>query len=77
MQLLTESEASKILCCSVAALRRWRREHRGPWFVKLGRLVRYDDRALEAFVLAHTEGGPTPAVAGSGPPAALRLVSKN
>jgi Helix-turn-helix domain len=50
LQLLSESEASRVLAVSVAALRRWRREGRGPQFIHLERCVRYDLRALEHFV---------------------------
>lgn len=50
MRLLTERETSELLKCTVAALRRWRRERRGPRFVKLGRLIRYRDSDLEDFV---------------------------
>lgn len=55
MQLLTEAETSKVLQCTKAALRRWRRERRGPKFVRLGRLVRYRETDLEAFVDQSTE----------------------
>ena len=41
MRLLTESEVSEILRCTKAALRRWRREERGPRFIRVGRLIRY------------------------------------
>jgi predicted DNA-binding transcriptional regulator AlpA len=50
MQLLTEDQASKVLQCTKAALRRWRRERRGPRFVKLGRLIRYRQSDLESFI---------------------------
>jgi predicted DNA-binding transcriptional regulator AlpA len=64
MQLVNEKNAAQILGCTVSALRRWRREMRGPQWVRLGRLIRYQDRALEAFVAAHTEGTPVgPALA--------------
>ena len=56
MQLLTETETSEILNCSVAALRRWRRERRGPKFLKVeGRLVRYRDSDLEEFADQSTQ----------------------
>ena len=55
MKLLTEGETSMVLNCTRAALRRWRRERRGPKFVKLGRLIRYRDSDLEAFVDRATE----------------------
>lgn len=56
IQLVTEDEASRILKCTVAALRRWRRERRGPRFVRLGRLVRYRESDLTEFVDQNTEG---------------------
>ena len=55
MQLLTEGETSKVLQCTKAALRRWRRERRGPRFVKLGRLIRYSQSDLENFVERSTQ----------------------
>jgi hypothetical protein len=53
-QLLTEIQASRILAVSVGALRRWRREGRGPAFTRLERCVRYDVRALENFLADHS-----------------------
>jgi hypothetical protein len=50
LQLLDERETSRMLHISTAALRRWRREHRGPEFVRLGRSVRYDLRSLERYL---------------------------
>jgi predicted DNA-binding transcriptional regulator AlpA len=50
MQLLTEQKAAETLNCTIAALRRWRRERRGPRFVKLGRLIRYNLADIEAYV---------------------------
>jgi hypothetical protein len=55
MQLMTEDETSKTLKCTVAALRRWRRERRGPRFVRLGRLIRYRQSDLEDFVDKSTQ----------------------
>jgi len=37
----TEKEVATYLRCTTAALRRWRRERRGPTWMKVGRLVRY------------------------------------
>jgi excisionase family DNA binding protein len=45
---LTERELSQVLKCSVAALRTWRRKNGLP-FIKLGRLVRYELRAVLAW----------------------------
>ena len=56
VNLLTEKEAAEGLRCTVAALRRWRREHRGPRWVHLGRLIRYSPADLEEFIKASTEG---------------------
>jgi hypothetical protein len=49
-QMLNEKETARLLACSVAALRRWRREGRGPEFVHCERCVRYDVRAIESFL---------------------------
>jgi hypothetical protein len=53
-QLLNEREAAKILAVSIAALRRWRREKRGPQFVRCERCVRYALDALSEFVEKHS-----------------------
>ena len=50
LQLLDERETSRVLHVSSAALRRWRREHRGPEFVRIERSVRYDIRSLERYL---------------------------
>jgi predicted DNA-binding transcriptional regulator AlpA len=49
-QLLTERDASKILCLSVRTLQKWRLCGRGPRFLKLGHAVRYDRAELERFL---------------------------
>lgn len=41
IEALTEREVAQSLRCSVAALRRMRRERRGPRWTRVGRLVRY------------------------------------
>jgi len=50
MQTLTESEVAHALKCTKAALRRWRREGRGPRFIRIGRLVRYRVLDVENFL---------------------------
>ena len=40
-ELLNETEVAKKLRVSLACLRRWRLEKRGPMFLKIGPLVRY------------------------------------
>jgi hypothetical protein len=49
-QLLNEREAAKILAVSIAAMRRWRRERRGPRFIRCERCIRYTIADLVAFV---------------------------
>ncbi len=49
-QMINEKQAAAVLSVSVAALRRWRREGRGPEFTRLERCVRYSIRAVENFV---------------------------
>ena len=50
MTLFTEEKVAQILSCTKSALRRWRREGRGPRFVKIGRLVRYRQEDVEDFI---------------------------
>ena len=54
---LNEQEVSKRLNVSVATLRRWRLEKRGPIFVKVGSLVRYRPEDLDSWVAALPTGG--------------------
>ena len=54
---LNEQEVSKRLNVSVATLRRWRLEKRGPMFVKVGSLVRYRPEDLDSSVAALPTGG--------------------
>ena len=54
---LNEQEVSKRLNVSVATLRRWRLEKRGPVFVKVGSLVRYRPEDLDTWVTALPTGG--------------------
>jgi excisionase family DNA binding protein len=60
MQMLTEQQAANLLNVTPAALRRWRRERRGPRFAKLGRLVRYKQADIEEFVQESTKQSVTP-----------------
>jgi predicted site-specific integrase-resolvase len=55
-RMLSEKQAAQMLAVSVAALRRWRREGRGPQFTRLQRCIRYDVRAIEKFLAEHTSG---------------------
>ena len=49
-KLLTEDEVARQLRVSVASLRRWRLERRGPQFIKVGSLVRYRPEEIEAWL---------------------------
>jgi predicted site-specific integrase-resolvase len=48
--LMNEVDAARLLQVSLASVRRWRREGRGPVFRKLGRSVRYRAADLADFV---------------------------
>jgi hypothetical protein len=56
-QMLNERQVAHALAVSVAALRRWRREGRGPEFTRVERCIRYDMRALERFLAANQSIG--------------------
>ena len=49
-QLLSEMEMARKLGVSVRTLQRWRVEGRGPKFVKIGKLVRYQEGAAATYV---------------------------
>ena len=49
-QLMTETEAARLLGLKVATLRRWRWGGKPPRFLKIGGAVRYDPADLEAFI---------------------------
>ena len=71
LQLVTERSAARLLAVSIASLRRWRRENRGPAFVRCERCIRYDLRALERFL---SELSSTRKIAADGESAANREV---
>jgi len=50
MKLKDEKKAAEFLDCSVALLRRMRREGRGPRFTRIGRLIRYPESWLVEYV---------------------------
>jgi hypothetical protein len=52
-ELLTTAEAASWLKCSVAALKKWRFQERGPAFLRIGRMIRYHRHDLECFVQRH------------------------
>lgn len=49
-KLMTETDVSQLLVVSKAALRRWRRENRGPAFVRVERVIRYEPEAIREFL---------------------------
>jgi hypothetical protein len=55
--LLTEEEVARQLHVSVASLRRWRLQRRGPQFIKVGSLVRYRPDEIEVWLAALPTGG--------------------
>jgi hypothetical protein len=50
LNLLTETDVAELLRVSLASVRRWRLEKRGPAFVKVGTCVRYRPEDLESWV---------------------------
>jgi len=54
---LTELEVSHKTKISLATLRRWRLESRGPRFRKFGSLVRYSEHELDNWMNAQPCGG--------------------
>ena len=57
LNLLTEEDVAKQLQVSLAALRRWRVEGRGPRFIKVSALVRYRPEELENWLASQPTGG--------------------
>jgi predicted DNA-binding transcriptional regulator AlpA len=55
--LLTETDVSRQLRVSLAALRKWRVMNRGPQFVKIGPLVRYRQTDIDAWLTSLPVGG--------------------
>ena len=55
--LLTETEVSKQLRVSLAALRKWRVARRGPQFLKIGPQVRYRQQDIDLWLASLPVGG--------------------
>jgi Helix-turn-helix domain len=55
-QMLSEKQTARILAVSTAALRRWRREGRGPEFMHLERCVRYSVKSIEGWLTENASG---------------------
>jgi predicted DNA-binding transcriptional regulator AlpA len=63
--LVTESEVSRLLQVSLARLRKWRVEKRGPRFIKIGSLVRYRLADLHQWLSLQPTGGDGTLASGS------------
>lgn len=50
MNLLTPEEVAQRLRVSALTLANWRSAGRGPAFIKVGRAVRYEESAIEAYI---------------------------
>jgi predicted DNA-binding transcriptional regulator AlpA len=61
-RFLTECEVSERTHISLATLRRWRLENRGPKYHKFGSLVRYGEEELILWEEARPTGGEGAAV---------------
>jgi hypothetical protein len=53
LPLFDEREAARVISCSVALMRKWRLFGDGPAYCKIGRLVRYRQADLHAFLDSH------------------------
>lgn len=58
--LMTEADVAERLHVSLASVRRWRLEQRGPQFIKVGSLVRYRQEDLEVWLATLPTGGSHP-----------------
>lgn len=74
VMLLTEPEVAERLRVSLACLRRWRLERRGPRFLKVGSLVRYPVDELNHWIESLPAGGAV-ATSTSGAPNARRFAT--
>jgi predicted DNA-binding transcriptional regulator AlpA len=54
---LSEAQAAQVLGISIATIRRWRTSGKGPSYFRVGRIIRYAQKAIEEFVAANS--GPT------------------
>jgi hypothetical protein len=56
LNLLTETDVAEMLRVSLASVRRWGLEKRGPAFVKVGTCVRYRPEDLESWICSLPTG---------------------
>ena len=57
LRMLNEKQTAELLGVSVAALRKWRFQRRGPAYIKLGKLVRYRREDVDQWLLTRPKGG--------------------
>jgi excisionase family DNA binding protein len=55
-KLLTEQEAADLLNVQVMTLRRLRYKNKGPKYIKVGRLFRYEQKDLDEFINQQKRG---------------------
>lgn len=55
MKFLTQTELSELLQVRPATLVRWRYSRKGPEFIKVGGLVRYEMGAVESWIQQQTQ----------------------
>jgi len=72
LDLLNEEQVAKRLSVSLASVRRWRLEKRGPIFRKVGALVRYRPEDVDTWLEALPTGGTATPPRGRQPGPALR-----
>jgi len=65
LNLLTEHDLAQRLHVSLASLRRWRLERRGPRFIKVSSLVRYRPEDVDDWLSALPTGGQAGSTPGS------------
>jgi len=56
-KLMTSQEVAEILGINDGTLAQWRSAGRGPLYVKVGRMVRYREDAIEDYILANIHTG--------------------
>jgi hypothetical protein len=54
MELISQEQVAKMIGVKVSALQKWRVLGRGPDFIKVGGLVRYEVDALKAWLKSRT-----------------------
>ena len=53
MSMINEKQAAETLGCTVSAMRKWRLLEKGPAYCRVGRLVRYREEDLLAYLDAN------------------------